>query len=361
MLTRVTSPGALLWWLSIWLSGMLTYEYYDRVEAPAMAKRIAIHHEIVTGSAPYQYRYRILLPYTAEAVGRVLQQLPGVGSSPATEPLSYSKRAFALAYCLLNMTALCIMLASLGKLIWQFFAYHFALLGVAVSAFLVNFTFRDQYFHPWSFWEGAFFALGLLLIHRKQYWLFSGISLLGLLNRETSIFLLLAFLFYTLPQERSMDALRKALKTRDMRFALANLLVWVPGLLLLHQVLGYRPSTFFIETAVNGNRERFKDALLLNFLLMGFVWPLVMRGMRLSPLLIRRAALMLPAYFGLLLVIGFWWEIRYWITILPIVIPALIAAIASATAGDPRYLSGIGSQIDASCSTKPSIGASPST
>ena len=52
----------------------------------------------------------------------------------------------------------------------------------------------------------------------------------------------------------------------------------------------------------------------------------VLRGMAAGPRLIRRAALVLPLYFALLLVIGYWCEIRYWITAIPIVVPALIAA-----------------------------------
>jgi len=264
----LTSARVILCWLAIWLSGMLTYDYYVRIEAPRIQQRISVHYKILSGSAPYEYRYRILLPYTAEAVARLIQQFPMVRSHPAIQPLSYSKRAFILAYCSLNITALVIFLVCIGQLIWRMFTYHLALLGIFVSAFLVNFTFRDQYFHPWSFWEGAFFALGLLLIHRQQYWLFSGVSLLALINRETSLFLLVAFLFCTLPQEWSKSSFAKALMKRDVRFAVGNLMIWGVGFLILHQLVGYGSTTVSVGSNLSGNRVNFEYTVLLNFLLL---------------------------------------------------------------------------------------------
>jgi hypothetical protein len=327
----LTTPRFILCWLAIWLSAVLTVDYYDRIEGPAMNERIAQHHEMVTGYAPYAYRYRILTPYAAEGVARLLQQLPVVSARDTVPPLSYSQLAFTLAYCVLNFSALVTLLWSLGELIWRLFRYELALFGVAVSAMMVSFTFRDHYFHPWSFWEGAFFSLGLLLIHRKRYIQLSVVSLLGLLNRETSVFLLVAFLFTALPRELSRQGVRRALRSRELRFAVGNLAVWVVGFFILHSVIGYRPSTFFLETALRGNRAHVGYALILNALFVGLISPLVIAGIRRSPPLIRRSALMMPAYLGLLLVIGFWWEVRYWITLLPIVVPGLVAALANAT------------------------------
>ena len=308
---------------------MLTGDYYDRIEAPMMNARIALHHGIVSGSAEYGYRYRILVPYAAEGVARLVQHLPVVRTHPVEPLLPYSRLAFVAAYSVLNFLALIVLLWSLGELIWRMFRYELALIGVLVSAVMVSFTFRDQYFHPWSFWEGAFFAAGLLLIHRKQYLLFLVVSLLGLLNRETSVFLVLAFLLTTLPHTLSKDSMRRTLRSLEFRFAVGSLAIWVGGYFILHYIVGYKPTYFTIAKALAANRAHLKYALILNGLLFGLISPLVVRGIPLSPSLIRRSALMMPAYLVLLLVIGFWWEIRYWITLLPIIVPALVAALAS--------------------------------
>jgi hypothetical protein len=295
---------------------MLTYDYYSRVEDPFMDARMSLHHEIVTGTAPYQYRYRILIPGAAEGVARIVQHLPLVASRKVVPPLTYSKRAFVLAYAMLNFAALAILFWSVGELVAQLFSVELSWFAVALSAVLVDFTFRNHFYHPWSFWEGALFGVGLLLIHQKRLWLFAGLTLLGLLNRETSVFLVLVLLLTALPDFTS----------REMRFAVGTLAAWVAGFFVLHAVVGYQPATFFLDTAIAGNRENAWFALILNGLLIGIASPLILRGLMSGPRLIRRAGLMLPAYVGLLLVIGYWWEIRYWITALPIVVPAVVAA-----------------------------------
>jgi hypothetical protein len=239
-----------------------------------------------------------------------------VAPHPRVPPFSYSKRAFVLSYAALNFAALVILLWSVGELVAQLFGVELSWFAVALSAVLVGFTFRDHYFHPWSFWEGALFGVGLLLIQQRRLWLFAGLSLVGLLNRETSLFLVLILLATALPDYKS----------REARFAIGTLAAWVGGFVLLHAIVGYKPATFFLETAIAGNRGQAWYALLLNGLLIGIAGPLILRGIVSGPRLIRRAALVLPAYVALLLVIGYWWEIRYWITALPIVVPALIAA-----------------------------------
>src|SRR5215467_6165799 len=316
MLRSSSGRRSVVYWLAIWLSAMLTYDYYSRIEDPFMDARMTLHHEIVSGTAPYQYRYRLLVPTAAEGLARAFQRAPLVSYRPIVPPLAYSKRAFVLAYGALNFAGLAILFWSVGELVAQLFDSELSWLAVALSAILVSFTFRNHYYHPWSFWEGALYGVGLLLIHQRRLWLFAGLSLVGLMNRETSVFLILMLFATAFPNYRS----------REMRFAIGTLAAWVAGFFLLHYFVGYRPSTFLLETALAGNRANAWFALLLNGLMVGIVSPLILRGMATGPRLIRRAALVLPLYFGLLLVIGYWWEIRYWITAIPIVVPALIAA-----------------------------------
>jgi hypothetical protein len=322
------SQSIVLIFVAIQLSGLLTYDYFWRVERPFMDNRIALHRAILDGSAPYEYRYRILMPKVADILARVLQYSPISSSHPNMAPLSYSRNAFELAYICLDLLGFFVLLWSLGELVRRLFQYSLALFGMALASFLINFAFRDHYFHPWSFLEGALFALGLLLIHQERYWLFSGISILGVFNRETSVFLLLAFFFYTLPQAVTKRSLADLHTKRAFKFAIASLILWGLGFLVLHKTVGYKPPTFLIETAWKDNRDRWPYTLTLNCLLFGPMWFWVVRGVLMSPLLIRRAAMIIPLYLGLLLVIGYWWEIRYWISVIPILIPGLIAAIS---------------------------------
>jgi hypothetical protein len=312
---------------SVQLSGILCFDYYWRVERPSMDRRIALHRDVLDSSAPYEYRYRILIPKAADLVARALQHFWVSSAQPKIVELSYGRDAFAWAYICLDFLAFFFMLWAGGRLTQELFQYPLALFGMAVSCLLIDFTFRDHYFHPWSYWEGAFFALGLLLLYRERYWSFSVVSILGIFNRDTSVFLPLAFLFYAFPQPVIKSSLAGLAQRRAFRFAIGNLIVWLLGFLLLRQVIGYRPPIFSVETAWKGNTDSWPYALSLNLLLFGPMWLWLIRGIRMAPVLIRRAAIVIPLYLALLLVIGYWWEIRYWISILPILIPALIAGI----------------------------------
>jgi len=298
----------MLGWLAVWLAAMLTYDYYIRVENPQMQSRVELHGMIVTGTAPYQYRYRVLIPYAAEGLMRVLRRTP-VGH-----------RAFAVSFGILNFSAIALMLWATGALMARIFKWEVALFGVALSAMMIEFTFRHHNYHPWSFWEGAFVALGLLLIYRRRYIAFFVLSILALLNRETSVFLLLAFVAIEWPNGPGF------------RMALVTLAVWVAGFFVLHWAVGYAPSTFTLQMAIEGNRSNLLLAVWMNLLMIGIALPLLWRAWRRGPAFYRRAAWSLPPYLALLLVIGYWWEIRYWITALPIIVPLIAIALAPSDA-----------------------------
>ena len=312
------SRRSLLCWLAVWLAAMLTYDYYSRVEDPGMDGRVELHHMMIDGSAPYQYRYRVLVPYVGEGLARLVQHLPYVSSRPVLPPLAYSKRAFVLAFAALNWTALVVMFWALGELVWRLTRFEMAPFGIALSAVMTDFTFRNHTYQPWSFWEGAFFAVGLLLIHRKQYWWTLALSLVALTNRETAVFLLVAFVLIELPNGPGL------------RIAIGELAVWIAAWFVLHALVGYRPVTAFFGDVVAFNLKNVGFATLLNVLLVVVPLPLVWRGLRRSPVFLRRAALMLPPYLLLLLAIGYWLEIRYWITALPILVPAIACALVEA-------------------------------
>src|SRR5262249_14905449 len=130
----------------------------------------------------------------------------------------------------------------------------------------------------WSFWEGTFFALGLLFIHLRRYWAFFVLSIVALLNRETSVFLLIAFLAIEWPNPASV------------RFVIANFAAWVVGFVALHWIVGYAPSTFTLQMAADGNRSNLLLSIWMNLLIIGIPLPLLWRGLQRAPAFYRRAA-----------------------------------------------------------------------
>lgn len=329
----IPSPKSLLFLLvSLHLASLLTYNYYSRIEAPTLAKRIALHTSIVSGTAPYQYRYRVLIPFLVDTVARVFDgvTVPRAASRSCSE-LPYSKATFALAYMVSNFLAFFTLFLCLTALVNHFFGFLFSLIAAFLTAVLLEFTFRDHYFHPWSLWEGALFAAGLLLVHRQRYRLFIALATLGAFNRETSVFLPLGFLFYKLPRNfrSSAFALIALWRNRELRGAFTGIACWLIAFFLVHHFVGYSPATFTPEMAWQNNRRLFPYTLLLNGLLFGPFLFLLPHGLRNSPFLIQRFSLIIPLYLLLLFYLGHWWEIRYWISVFPILIPAMVASMAA--------------------------------
>ncbi len=307
------------------LTLVLTYNYFEYVERLTIQSRMKMHDAIVMGTAPYQYRYRVLVPYAAEALMKPLSLLPGMKSANALHE-RLQNRPFMLAYGILNFVAIMLFLIFMLALLKQWFPWSMALLGVLLTAIIMSVTFRDHYFHPWSFWEAALYATGLHLIVRREYFLFTVANLIGVVNRETSCFLPLMFVLSVIPRA-SKDWLL-SLERKDMRFALLNLAIWPLAFAVLHKVVGYAPATFTISIAWHGNKSRLFYSLFMNAILLGPLWVFAIKGLISSaPSVIRRSSLAVIPYVALLSVIGFWWEVRYWIPMLPILIPAIIASL----------------------------------
>lgn len=315
------------------LAAQLGYDYFDRVERPQHAERMAVHRTIVDGTAPYQYRYRVLVPYAAEPLARALQHIPLFHGDAPAEGYAYGHWAFATAYLLLNLAALLLFLGMLFAVCRALFTTELALLGIALAAMVASFTFRDHFFHPWSFWEAALFAGGLWCVQTGRYGWFTFVVLLGAVNRETSVFLVLVFAFAAAP-ERGV-AWSTWLRGAQARWVLASGVTWLAAWGAVHALVGYAPATFTLADARAGNLANLRYAARLNVLLFGPAWALVAVGLWRGPRLVRRAALVLPFYLGLLLVIGFWWEIRYWLTVLPILVPALLAGLVTVLGSPP--------------------------
>lgn len=321
---------AFLLLVSFYLSAVLTYNYYRRIEAPTLDKRIALHTSIVSGTAPYQFRYRILIPFIVHFLAKTITSEGFDPSGSALYPrLPFTKTAFARAYALANFIALLIFFLCLTALVRQFFGFEFSLIAALLTAVAVDFTFRDHYFHPWSLWEGAMFAAGLLLVHKRRYRSFLVLTTLGALNRETSVSLLVGFFWYGFPRSLRKPAVTFTALWRDViiRSALLGVAAWLVVFLLVHQLVGYLPATHTAEMAWQNNRQQLHYSLLLNGLLFGPLWLLLPHGLLHSPFLIRRFSLMIPAYFAPLVYLGHWWEIRYWLSLFPILVPALVASI----------------------------------
>ncbi len=302
------------------LSAILVFEYWQRIEAPNEERRYILHNAILNGEAPYQYRYRILIPIAADTLAHVIQHFE-LANNPSKGSEHYSRRAFNTAYVILNWIAFAGFLAFLYLIIRQWWEPVYGLFGIVFSTVIIFLTFRDHYFHPWSFWEAMLIVFGMWLVLQKRYWLLLPLMIVGALVRETSVYLPLGFLIYAFPTPPTLRSLRTG---KILRFAVGGLLLWVVAYAIVHLVVGYRPSTFFVATAIAGNFRNATYAAGINFLVIGPIFVFICKGIFRSNRFLQSFALALVPYMMLLGVIGYWWEVRYWLPALPVLVNCLL-------------------------------------
>jgi hypothetical protein len=88
------------------------------------------------------------------------------------------------------------------------------------------------YFQPWSLLEAGFFSAALVAIHRQHYLLLVSLTVLASLNRETALFIPLAFLLSI--ERRSINKN----KWKPIILFIGLLLIWATTFLGLRYFLG---------------------------------------------------------------------------------------------------------------------------
>lgn len=276
----------------------LAYIYFHNIEKPMLEARLILHRQILEGSAPSPYQYRVLVPFLAEGIFRV-------------ERLFFPDfRAFALAYIALNIGALLLWLWAGFALLRVWFRREYALIGTLFVAAVMPLTFYDHYFQPWSFWEALFYTLALLLMAQRRWGWLGLVVLLASLNRETGVMILPAFALTVLMGQRLLPLKKWHWKVAGW-LALYTLL-WGGVFLGLRWL---RPAAEPVETLAQIWQFNIQPAhvfkAVVNWtLFLGGFWLLAGLGYRRAPLFLRRAGWVLVVHLPLILVWGVWLEIR---------------------------------------------------
>jgi hypothetical protein len=249
-----------------------------------------------------------------EFVARGMQMLPVVGGSSPMPGHRYSSRSFAVAYMLLNWLALVLLLHSVWALVADFHGTVWAHFGITLAAVIAWFTFRDHYYHPWSFWEAGFYALGMRLAISRHHGAFLALCVPAALTRETTAFLPFAFAVFRWITLRRVEAA-----------AVGAMAIWAIVFVPLRLAVGFEapPPNYFVELW-RRNMDALNYSVFLNVVLLGPLWIYAVRGFRAAPDVVRAFALATVVYACFLATVTFWWEIRYWMTAIPALVPLII-------------------------------------
>lgn len=164
------------------VSAVIANGYFNKVDKPNFESRYELHNQIIAGTAPSPYRYRVLVPFVGEFLTQGLSVVFPVRAS------------FLLAYAIYDLLSIFFLLVVLFFWLRTWFNKDRALIGVLFVAGTMPIALQDHYFQPWSLLEAGLFSAALIAIHRKHYWLLAFLVVLASLNRETAVFIPLAFL-----------------------------------------------------------------------------------------------------------------------------------------------------------------------
>ena len=272
------------------------------------------HNDIIHGHALYPDQYRPLTYWLAELVYRIRLHLPWVH---ADTPFKLGVE-FEVSHLIVRFVFMFAALFLLHLFLRRWFSSPASAAGVIFVAAVLPLTiFRCSICvtDPLNF---LVFVIGYWLIRDgKGLWL-APLLLIGMLNRETAGMLILAYVFVNFG--------------RSWR-------TWVPTAVV---VLAAAAAGYFGIRVYYGHRDQWAEWTVVDYLRYNFLnietWEMIglflgawvlyaFTSIRSKPVFLRRCLLMLPFFFAGHALSGFTREVRYWLPMLPILLPLAIWSI----------------------------------
>lgn len=279
-----------------WLGVVDAYLYATLVVQPHWDMAASLHALIVRRAAPSPYRYRVLVPFVAQAASHVI----GL------------ERAYLLFYFVVFPVALC----SLLMLLRRWYPTSLALVGTTLVAAVLPLSFRDHYFQPATWLELVLMIWALRLLTKPVVDLrwYAVVSIVAASNRETGVLLglLLVLVTWPIPHHR-----RPAIAL----VALAPFVTYA----LIRLNRGGAPSAEHDLFARNlGDIPTAAIQLLLFVVVIVF---LAATAWRQAPRICRRAAWLVVPYLALVGAFGMWRQVRLLVPLLPILVGLALAGL----------------------------------
>jgi hypothetical protein len=282
--------------------------HYQLVDLRVLPGQMNWQRVIVTGQGPYPDQYRVLTYFLADALMR-------------------AGMTFAAAHVALRFVFTTAGLFLFHRYVRAWVQPPYALLGLFMAATVLPFTFLFYSMQPTDPLNFLVFVAAFVALERERdAWLLP-LVLVGTLNRETA---LLLPVLYALVRAGRVPLARWLPMAAGA--ALAGALVYVA----LRMIYGFKPpyaETSPLRYLVANLRDPSAWIQVFGFFNL-WLWTVWKRWQVIPPFL-RRAAWLVPVFFVLHLSVGYVREIRYFLPLLPVVIPATLIALQRRTAETP--------------------------
>ncbi len=306
------------------VSAVLAYGHFRTVGHPFVDARLELHEEILRGEAPEPYRFRVLAPAVAEGLRRALA------------PVADDPWGFLVAYAVFDLAAIALFLSILHRYLGAWFTEEQSLLGALFAAATMSVALRDHYFQPWSLLEPALFTAGLACILRERRVALAALVALASLNRETGIFIAIAYLIAARDPAGAREGRRSAAGDRAV-FAAVLVAIWAAVFFGLRALLGRGAPAPSIPSVLAYNMAGavLARAFIRGALLFGAFWIFAALGLRRAPRFVRRTAIIVPLYLVPVALWGGWHEVRLLMPLYAVIVPLGLSFLyAPRTAGE---------------------------
>jgi len=286
----------------------IAFYYIVDVLLPKAAAAYTLHHQVLEGTAPSPYAYRVLSPWLIQWIwAGVMRHL-----------VDNELRAFVLAEAVFAVAALWLSLAAIYFFLRLYYSPAVALAGQGVVAYSIHTALRDHHYQPWSLPEPALFGVALRLIERDRFLPLALLTAVATFNRETACFLVAIYGLY-----HAGDWRRRLLPT----MALGG--VWALSYGALRWWIGYRPHVISLAEVIDLNfrPSRLAHTASAWFLFLGVFWVFFAYGLRWVDLRWRRALLAFVLFVLVCLPATCWWETRVWTSFLGLLALPVCAAL----------------------------------
>ena len=298
--------------------GQLRLRICEHFVTPEMFADMANH----MGNKPWQYR--ILVPEMANALSRL--------KLPVEISLFGWARWIELGFMFLTVIAF-------RRYLDLFLKDRRVSAIMAFMIFLVlpfHVFFPRPYFANYWFDTPAllFLTLGLTFLYQKKWTLYYGLFVVATLNRETTCFLTMIYLFTTLGRERL---------PRIAGHCAAQFVIWMSIKVVLGRVFAGNPGVDGFEWMDGSGVPHWLDNLRFfakpsnvpAFLsMMGFLWiPVLCYYKRIDDVFVRRALWVIPVFFSGMFFVANIYELRIFAELIPVVLTPFLLILVGLIKG----------------------------
>jgi hypothetical protein len=274
--------------------------HYHLVDGPTHEGQFNAHLLLIHGRGPYPDQYRVLTPFLAEGL-----MLLGL--------------SFVAAYQLLRFVFVAASLCVFHQYLLAWVRPALALAGLFALAAVLPFTYLFYTMQPGDPLNMLVFFLAFLALSRERDAWIVPLVIVGVLNRETAVLL---------PLLHALVRYRRDPRSRWIALCVTEAVLAAGIYAGLRAVIGSR-APYAPISPLHYWKANASDALALVQVLGFFnlaLW-LSWRDWRHKPAFLRRTAWMVPVFFVVYGSFGYLREIRYFLPVLPVVVPLALLTL----------------------------------